>query len=140
MESAPYAMMERVALDGASQALRPELFGRITERIVFRPLALEVQRRIIETLIAWTHCRPVEEIIRVDLSWDVREYAKRIKIPALLITAIHDQIVPQAYSENLIPGAKTIELNSGHLIFLEKPVELASAILSFCQWQAGSVS
>jgi ATP-dependent Clp protease ATP-binding subunit ClpA len=51
MENAPYAMMERVALDGASQALRPELFGRITERIVFRPLALEVQREIIEALI-----------------------------------------------------------------------------------------
>jgi ATP-dependent Clp protease ATP-binding subunit ClpA len=51
MENAPYAMMERVAMDGASQALRPELFGRITERIVFRPLALEVQREIIEALI-----------------------------------------------------------------------------------------
>jgi ATP-dependent Clp protease ATP-binding subunit ClpA len=51
MESAPYAMMERVALDGASQALRPELFARITERIVFRPLALEIQREIIQALI-----------------------------------------------------------------------------------------
>ena len=29
MENALYAMMERVALDGASQALRPELFARI---------------------------------------------------------------------------------------------------------------
>jgi ATP-dependent Clp protease ATP-binding subunit ClpA len=51
MESAPYAMMERVALDGASQALRPELFARITERIVFRPLGLEVQKSIIEGLV-----------------------------------------------------------------------------------------
>jgi ATP-dependent Clp protease ATP-binding subunit ClpA len=51
MENAPYAMMERVALDGASEALRPELFARITERIVFRPLGLEVQKNIIETLI-----------------------------------------------------------------------------------------
>src|SRR5580704_9625646 len=51
MESAPYAMMERVALDGASQALRPELFARITERIVFRSLGLEVQKSIIEGLI-----------------------------------------------------------------------------------------
>ncbi len=51
MESAPYAMMERVALEGASEALRPELFARITERIVFRPLGLEVQKNIIETLI-----------------------------------------------------------------------------------------
>ena len=63
--------------------------------------------------------------------------------PALLITAMHDQIVPPAYSENLIPGAKTLELDSGHLIFLEKPVELASAILAFCQgrvpWPSGTI-
>jgi ATP-dependent Clp protease ATP-binding subunit ClpA len=38
-------------LDGASQALRPELFARITERIVFRPLGLEVQKNIIEALV-----------------------------------------------------------------------------------------
>jgi pimeloyl-ACP methyl ester carboxylesterase len=95
---------------------------------------------IIESFIASTDWRPVEQTIRVDLSVDVREYAGRIKTPTLLITAKHDQIVPPAYSENLIPDAKTIELNSGHLIFLEKPVELASAILSFCQEQAGLVS
>jgi 3-oxoadipate enol-lactonase len=70
----------------------------------------------------------------------VREYAARIRTPALLITAKHDQIVPPAYSENLVPDAKTIELDSGHLIFLEKPVDLASAILSFCQSQADAVS
>jgi 3-oxoadipate enol-lactonase len=47
----------------------------------------------------------------VDLSLDVREYAARIKAPALLITGKHDQIVPPAYSENLVPDAKTIELD-----------------------------
>jgi ATP-dependent Clp protease ATP-binding subunit ClpA len=51
MENARYAMMERVALDGASQALRPELFARITERIVFRPLDLEAQKGIVDRLI-----------------------------------------------------------------------------------------
>jgi ATP-dependent Clp protease ATP-binding subunit ClpA len=51
MENAPFAMMERVALDGASQALRPELFARIAERIVFKPLDLEVQKSIIDALI-----------------------------------------------------------------------------------------
>jgi pimeloyl-ACP methyl ester carboxylesterase len=95
---------------------------------------------IIENFIASTEWRPIEQVIRVDLSVDVRDYAARIETPTLLITAKHDQIVPPAYSENLVPDAKTIELNSGHLIFLEKPVELASAILSFCQWQAGAVS
>src|SRR6201993_4780219 len=90
---------------------------------------------IIENFVASTDWRPVEQTIRVDLSVDVREYAGRIKTPTLLITAKHDQIVPPAYSENLVPEAKTLELDSGHLIFLEKPVELASAILSFCPLQ-----
>jgi 3-oxoadipate enol-lactonase len=87
---------------------------------------------IIENFIVSTDWRPVKEIIGVDLSLDVREYAGRIQSPALLITATHDQIVPSACSENLIPGAKTIELDSGHLIFIEKPAELASTILAFC--------
>jgi pimeloyl-ACP methyl ester carboxylesterase len=88
---------------------------------------------ITENFIASTDWRPVEPTISVDLHVDVREYAAGIKAPTLLITAKHDQIVPPAYSENLVPHAKTLELDSGHLIFLEKPVELASAIRSFCQ-------
>jgi ATP-dependent Clp protease ATP-binding subunit ClpA len=40
-----------VALDVASQALRPELFARITERIVFRPLDLDTQKIILAALI-----------------------------------------------------------------------------------------
>jgi 3-oxoadipate enol-lactonase len=90
---------------------------------------------ITENFIASTDWRPVEPTIRVDISVDIREYAVRIKTPTLLITAKHDQIVPPAYSEHLVPDAKTLELDSGHLIFLEKPVELASAILSFCSLQ-----
>ena len=88
---------------------------------------------IIEGFIASTDWRPIEQTIKLDLSVDVREQAAKIKTRTLLVTARHDQIVPPAYSENLVPDAKTLELNSGHLIFLEKPVELASAILSFCQ-------
>jgi 3-oxoadipate enol-lactonase len=95
---------------------------------------------ITENFIASTDWRPIDQTIRADISVDVREYAARIETPTLLITARHDQIVPPAYSENMLPDAKTLELNSGHLIFLEKPVELASAILSFCQRQASVVS
>ncbi|MBV9274141.1 MAG: ATP-dependent Clp protease ATP-binding subunit [Verrucomicrobia bacterium] len=51
MENAPATMMERVALDVASQALRPEFFARITERIVFRPLDLETQKQILYNLV-----------------------------------------------------------------------------------------
>jgi pimeloyl-ACP methyl ester carboxylesterase len=63
---------------------------------------------IIENFIASTDWRPVEPTIRVDLSVDVREYAARIKTPTLLITPKHDQIVPPAYSENLVPDAKVL--------------------------------
>lgn len=69
MENAPYAMMERVALDGASQALRPELFARITERIVFRPLSLEVQKEIIEAFIE-TKLRVLAKFFGTELSVD----------------------------------------------------------------------
>jgi 3-oxoadipate enol-lactonase len=72
---------------------------------------------IVEGFIASTDWRPIDQVIRVDLSVDVREYAVRIKTPTLLIAAKHDQIVPPAYSENMVPHAKTLELNSGHLIF-----------------------
>jgi ATP-dependent Clp protease ATP-binding subunit ClpB len=51
MENATYSTMERVALDVASQSLRPELFARITERIVFRPLDLDSQKIILAALI-----------------------------------------------------------------------------------------
>src|SRR5258707_1048144 len=51
MENATYATMERVALDIAAQSLRPELFARISERIVFRPLDLETQKLILYKLI-----------------------------------------------------------------------------------------
>src|SRR5580704_4580107 len=70
MESAPYAMMERVALEGASEVLRPELFARITERIVFRPLALEVQKNIIETLID-AKLKLLSDYFGMELSVDV---------------------------------------------------------------------
>jgi len=95
---------------------------------------------IVEAFIASTDWRPIEQTIRLDSSLDVREYAARIQTPTLLITAKHDQIVPPAYSENLVPDAKTTELDSGHLIFLEKPADLSSAILSFCESKAGVVS
>jgi len=50
MENAPYSTVERVALDVAAQSLRPELFARISERIVFRPLDLETQKLILYKL------------------------------------------------------------------------------------------
>ena len=46
----------------------------------------------------------------------------------------YDQIVPPFYTQalaDLIPTAKRAEIPSGHLSFLEKPADLASAMLTF---------
>jgi ATP-dependent Clp protease ATP-binding subunit ClpA len=50
MQSSAYATMERFALGVASENLKPELFARITEKIVYRPLASEVQMKIVQSV------------------------------------------------------------------------------------------
>jgi pimeloyl-ACP methyl ester carboxylesterase len=72
------------------------------------------------------------------LGWPLRRIHQVTRIrrepPALSITGKYDQIVPPFYSQelaDLIPIAKRAEIPSGHLSFLEKPVDLASAMLTF---------
>ena len=89
---------------------------------------------IIQNFVAMSDWPLIEQNIRGDLAVDVREQAKKIKAPTLSITGKYDQIVPPFYTHelaDLIPSAKRAEIPSGHLSFLEKPVDLASAILTF---------
>jgi ATP-dependent Clp protease ATP-binding subunit ClpA len=51
MENSAYATMERQVLEVARLYLRPELFNRIDDRIVYRPLGCEIQKKIIAKLI-----------------------------------------------------------------------------------------
>jgi pimeloyl-ACP methyl ester carboxylesterase len=79
----------------------------------------------------WTR---IEQAIGVDLKVDVRTLAKSIQAPTLIITAMHDQILPPDYTDELsalIEHSGKAELDSGHLVFLEKPLDLVTAILSF---------
>ena len=89
---------------------------------------------IIQSFVAMSDLPLIEQNIRVDLAVDVREQARKIKAPTLSITGKYDQIVPPFYTQesaDLIPNAKRVEIPSGHLSFLEKPVDLASAMLTF---------
>ncbi|AWI09653.1 ATP-dependent Clp protease ATP-binding subunit ClpA [Ereboglobus sp. PH5-10] len=52
MQSAPFASIERTVLARVGQQLRPELVGRMTEKIVFSRLSYDVQREICEAMIA----------------------------------------------------------------------------------------
>ena len=89
---------------------------------------------IIQSFVAMSDWPLIEQNIRVGLAVDVREQAKKIKAPTLSITGKYDQIVPPFYTQelaDLIHTAKRAEIPSGHLSFLEKPVDLASAMLTF---------
>jgi ATP-dependent Clp protease ATP-binding subunit ClpA len=48
MEQTTYSVMESFAYDQARKILRPELFNRLTETIVFRPLSQETQISILK--------------------------------------------------------------------------------------------
>ena len=52
MEWAPFASIERTVLSRVGQELRPELVGRITEKLVFLRLDFSVQRAVCEQMIA----------------------------------------------------------------------------------------
>jgi ATP-dependent Clp protease ATP-binding subunit ClpB len=52
MQSAPFASIERTVLARVGQQLRPELVGRMTEKVVFARLPYAVQREICEAMIA----------------------------------------------------------------------------------------
>lgn len=57
MASPPFASVKRTVLTRAAQQLRPELFGRITEKVVFARLDYATQRVICQQLIATESAR-----------------------------------------------------------------------------------
>ena len=83
---------------------------------------------IIQSFVAMSNWPLIEQNIIVDLGVDVRAQARKIKVPTLSIIGKYDQIVPPFYTlelADLIPNIKRVEIHSGHLSFLEKPVDLA---------------
>ena len=65
-----------------------------------------------------------------DLEADLRD----IQTPTLICSGNQDRFFPPAFSHQLvelIPGAKEVILNGGHLLPLENPQELADAIQEF---------
>jgi ATP-dependent Clp protease ATP-binding subunit ClpA len=51
MEQTTYSVMQQYAYDQARKTLRPELFNRLTETIVYRPLSQAVQIRLLSRLV-----------------------------------------------------------------------------------------
>ncbi|PRG77675.1 alpha/beta hydrolase [Burkholderia multivorans] len=72
--------------------------------------------------------------VELDLTIDVSEPARRITRPALVIGCIHDHMVPAAHVRRLaalIPGARYVEMPTGHLALLEQPARFVALVSDF---------
>lgn len=77
MTSAPMATVERTVLNRVGQHLRPELVGRITEKIVFGRLNFDTQREICELMIAREQTRLRQLGYAVEASAEAVEFLIR---------------------------------------------------------------
>ncbi|WP_084964444.1 alpha/beta fold hydrolase [Thermoactinospora rubra] len=72
--------------------------------------------------------------IELDLRVDLRPLLPRITSPTLVIGATQDYLVPVEHARAMhaaIPGSRYAELDSGHVVVHERPVELSRLIREF---------
>ncbi len=70
------------------------------------------------------------------IAQDIREHTRMISVPALVVAGRHDRVEPiDVLRDNLVPYLSapdfTVIPNTGHLIPLEAPADLADAITAF---------
>lgn len=88
----------------------------------------------VDEIVATNNWDGMARQVELDLSLDVRDQARRISAPALVIGCLHDHMVPSAHARELaalIAGSRYVEMATGHLAPLEQPDEFGSLLLDF---------
>jgi pimeloyl-ACP methyl ester carboxylesterase len=91
-------------------------------------------REAVDEIVANNNWDGMARQVELDLTIDVRDQAQRIARPAQVIGCIHDHMVPSTHARELaalIPGARYVEMATGHLAPLEQPEEFARLVLDF---------
>ncbi len=100
--------MERVVFEQVDQQLRPELVGRFTEKLVFRRLIYEVQRRICLKVIRDEQERLSEKGYRVEETNEAVEFLLRAgihkKLGARPMRDCVERNVQNAIAQDLVDG------------------------------------
>ncbi|MBD1554448.1 alpha/beta fold hydrolase [Pseudomonas typographi] len=99
-----------------------------------RSLSTQQLEDNIEAIVTGNQWEGMGRQVELDLSLDVSEQAKRINKPTLVMGCTQDQMVPPAHARALaaaIPGARYVELDSGHLAPLERPDECLHQVVDF---------
>jgi pimeloyl-ACP methyl ester carboxylesterase len=72
--------------------------------------------------------------IDLNLRVDIRDQLPRITAPTLVVGCALDYLVPVQHARGLhqaIPHSRYVELDSGHVVFLERPAELIAIVREF---------
>ncbi len=73
--------------------------------------------------------------VELGLRIDIRQAARTIAAPTLVVACRQDYLVPPYQTRGLhqlIPGSRCVEIDSGHAAFLERPDELVALVREFC--------
>jgi ATP-dependent Clp protease ATP-binding subunit ClpA len=109
-ETVPFRTLERVVFEQVDQQLRPELVGRFTEKLVFRRLTYEVQRRICLKVIRDEQERLSSKGFQVTESNEAVEFLLRSgihkKLGARPMRDCVERNIQNAIAQDLMNGGK----------------------------------
>mgnify|MGYP000367209045 FL=1 len=123
---------ELIARDQALMARFILLTGCNPQWLSAQPSAVLEKR--VAAIVKYTNWPGMARQADLDARVDIRAELARIQAPTLVIAGSQDQMVPRALTQVLadeIAGATFKELDTGHLIPMEQPEELAQAIAGF---------
>ncbi len=146
----PRGVLTRLAvLYYAAGARLPERLGTwlLRTKLIVRIMSIAMARTRDKGLRRWIHDQhdrffsgfsdreTLRQAFVTSVSHDVRESARDVAQPTLLVAAVQDDITPIAAERELrglFPDAKLVEIDGvGHLIHYERPREAAEAIRAF---------
>lgn len=111
-------------------------YARLITLLLFTPGF--VSRMGVEALaefVAGTKCSDgTNRQIDLGLAVDIGDLTPKIQAPTLVIGCTHDQLVPVGHSRELhesIEGSTYAEIDSGHLVVMERPDELVDLVRGF---------
>jgi pimeloyl-ACP methyl ester carboxylesterase len=88
----------------------------------------------IEGMVINSNWEGMARQVDLDLTIDIRDQARKITQPALVIGCKQDQMVPPAHARELaelIPHSIYAEMDTGHLAMFEKPIEFVALVTDF---------
>lgn len=116
MESAPFTSIERTVLSRVNQALRPELVGRVTDKVVFGRLDFATQRAICESMIAAELARMRTLGYQLEVSSGAVEFLIRLGYHRTLGARPMRGVVERGLQEVVAGSLLDHQSGSGHVV------------------------